>query len=52
MIYFDRVPYNDIIDNVGLYNRALTEQEINAIIQKPCFVFSFLLPFRLVWVGF
>lgn len=27
--------YNGIIDDVRLYNRDLTEQEINAIIQEP-----------------
>lgn len=41
-----------IIDDVRLYNRALTEEEINAIIQKPCFtVFLFVaIPTRLGWV--
>ncbi|MEK6729102.1 MAG: LamG-like jellyroll fold domain-containing protein, partial [Planctomycetota bacterium] len=27
--------YNGIIDDVRLYNRALSEQEIHAIIQEP-----------------
>ncbi|MEK7775821.1 MAG: hypothetical protein AAB243_04680 [Planctomycetota bacterium] len=41
--------YNGIIDDARLYNRALTEQEINAIIQKHCFtVFLFVaIPTRL-----